>query len=244
MFAGPSYDDLFGHADDKRRKLALEFALDTRKFEIELYWKRAAYFWTLIAAAFAGYVAVSSRGASQPRQPLVLIASLGFAFSVAWYCVNRGSKYWQDNWEAHVDQLETSIMGPIYKTVLAPDSLRLWKLNGAYPFSVSKINQLLSLFTCCVWLLLLGISLSPVSFAPWAIRGPCLLVIAFLAAVGIGGRTANELKSPSPRVFTIRDPRRAALRLPKSPSEELLRSISQMTRPESTPLTSQPIGPD
>jgi hypothetical protein len=34
---------------------ALEHALDIRKFEIELYWKRASYFWTLIAAAFAAY---------------------------------------------------------------------------------------------------------------------------------------------------------------------------------------------
>ena len=30
---------------------ALEHALDIRKFEIELYWKRAAYVWAFIAAA-------------------------------------------------------------------------------------------------------------------------------------------------------------------------------------------------
>ncbi|MCC9001729.1 MAG: hypothetical protein LM549_03765, partial [Candidatus Competibacter sp.] len=51
------YKSDFGIYPKDRSKLesALEKALDIRKFEIELYWKRAAYFWTLIAAAFAGY---------------------------------------------------------------------------------------------------------------------------------------------------------------------------------------------
>lgn len=45
-------------SDSDKRKFALEHALDIRKFEIELYWKRATYFWTLIAATFAGYLSV------------------------------------------------------------------------------------------------------------------------------------------------------------------------------------------
>jgi hypothetical protein len=43
--------------DKEKSKKALDIALDTRKFEISLYWQRAAYFWALIAAAFAGYFA-------------------------------------------------------------------------------------------------------------------------------------------------------------------------------------------
>ena len=34
---------------------ALEIALDTRKFEIELYWKRTGYFVLFIGAIFVGY---------------------------------------------------------------------------------------------------------------------------------------------------------------------------------------------
>lgn len=34
---------------------ALKMALDTRKFEIELYWKRATYFWAFIALAFGAF---------------------------------------------------------------------------------------------------------------------------------------------------------------------------------------------
>ncbi|MGN6729091.1 MAG: RipA family octameric membrane protein [Rhodanobacteraceae bacterium] len=39
--------------DPNKVRAALDHALGIRKFEIELYWQRAAYFWALIAAAFA-----------------------------------------------------------------------------------------------------------------------------------------------------------------------------------------------
>ena len=47
------YSSLFEFEDDesKLREKALDLALDIRKFEIELYWKRAAYFWGFIGAA-------------------------------------------------------------------------------------------------------------------------------------------------------------------------------------------------
>lgn len=61
-----------------RTEKALELALDIRKFEIELYWKRATYFWTFIAAAFGGYAVIYTRGqgknawilSSRPRKVL------------------------------------------------------------------------------------------------------------------------------------------------------------------------------
>ena len=43
-------------SDETKKEKALDHALDIRKFEIELYWKRAAYFWTFIAATLAGYM--------------------------------------------------------------------------------------------------------------------------------------------------------------------------------------------
>ncbi|MEQ9567909.1 MAG: hypothetical protein RLN85_19225, partial [Pseudomonadales bacterium] len=47
---------------DFNKAEALKYALDIRKFEIDLYWKRAAYFWSLIAATFAGFFALASTG--------------------------------------------------------------------------------------------------------------------------------------------------------------------------------------
>lgn len=110
---GEYFKNFSGQPSDLQlRAEALKYALDIRKFEIELYWKRAAYFWTLIAAAFAGYFAL--RSAEKLREgPLFLVTCLGLVLSVAWYLVNRGSKFWQENWERHVDILEDEIIGPL-----------------------------------------------------------------------------------------------------------------------------------
>lgn len=146
---------------------ALERALDIRKFEIDLYWRRATYFWTFIAATLAGFVAIQASSTSSKTDLSVLLSSLGTVFSFGWLCVNRGSKHWQENWEYHVDMLEDSVQGPLYKVVLSrrrPSGRREWFvhiLTGPSAFSVSKINQLISLFVTLMWAGLLWYSLPP-----------------------------------------------------------------------------------
>jgi hypothetical protein len=144
---------------------ALKHALDIRKFEIDLYWKRATYFWLLNGAAFAGYFAAAN--ASNPhRDILFTIACVGLVLSFAWYFVNRGSRQWQDNWEYHVDMLEDCVTGPLYKTVLrASPSNALVKhaVTGAGNFSVSKINIIVSAFVIVIWVLLILNNLIPLS---------------------------------------------------------------------------------
>ena len=44
-----------GRADAAVLSDALTGALDIRKFEIDVYWRRAAYFWTLIEARTRSY---------------------------------------------------------------------------------------------------------------------------------------------------------------------------------------------
>lgn len=136
---------------------ALKVALDIRKFEIGLYWQRATYFWAFLALAVGGYFTLlvsKDPTRAEKGEGLLTISCLGIVFSVAWYCVNRASKFWQENWEKHVDLLEDAEVGPIYKTVLHDDDLRFWDLSGPYPFSVSKVNQLLSLFVVLLFALL------------------------------------------------------------------------------------------
>ncbi|MDK7224247.1 hypothetical protein QP468_13575, partial [Proteus mirabilis] len=105
------YYELFLGKEDA----ALEKALDIRKFEIELYWKRATYFWTFIGVTFAGFFAVQTSSSLNKQDISVVLSCLGIIFSWAWFCVNRGSKFWQENWEKHVDNLEDKIIGPLYK---------------------------------------------------------------------------------------------------------------------------------
>jgi hypothetical protein len=163
--------------DPEKRRLALERALDIRKFEIEHYWKRAAYFWTLIAAALTAYGVVQVASNVPEREHLaVLIGALGFVFSFAWVCVNRGSKRWQENWENHVDMLEDGVIGPLYKTIAgrppvgehvalgSPISRRAKHyLTGPSPFSVSKINQIVSVFVTALWIPMIARAVGPVS---------------------------------------------------------------------------------
>lgn len=60
-------------------KAAFTQVSDIRKFEIELYWKRANYFWALIAVAFAGYfAALSSDNIENKYFISIIIANIGF----------------------------------------------------------------------------------------------------------------------------------------------------------------------
>lgn len=143
-----------------RREKALEQAYEQRKFEIELYWKRAAYFWTFIGASFVGYAAFLT-GTKAHLTGALMMSQVGLVFSVAWYLVNRGSKYWQENWENHVSLLENDVTGPLYKMCAArdPDEARkedkwdhLW--ISPQPRSVSKINTIVSIYVVFIWIML------------------------------------------------------------------------------------------
>ncbi|MEQ0265890.1 hypothetical protein ABLV66_14375 [Klebsiella sp. CN_Kp073] len=146
----------------KQLKEAFEKASDIRKFEIELYWKRASYFWTLISVAFAGYFAVIG-SLKEPYQFLCswIIASIGLVFTISWLFANRGSKHWLENWENHIDLLEDNITGPLYKTVLVRskyDDFFERHITGPKDLSVSKINQWVAVFVSVTWFLMLVFS--------------------------------------------------------------------------------------
>ena len=154
-----------------KEKEALEQALDIRKFEINLYWKRAAYFWTFIGAALVGFLAVQSFDHNIRQEMSVLLSCLGVVFSYSWLLVNRGSKYWQENWEKHVDILEDKVTGPLYKTVLSRRELTslgeksMHLVTGPSAFSVSKVNQIISLYVFVLWITILVYSLLPFDLA-------------------------------------------------------------------------------
>jgi len=206
------YDDLF-KKDTKVLEKALEQAYQIRKFEIELYWKRATYFWTFIGAAFVGYAAffntTSNPVAQNPKREviIVLIACIGFVFSVAWHCVNKGSKFWQENWENHVELLEDEVFGPIYKTLAQrPDHSRLFPLSivdffvAPKPFSVSKVNQLVSTFMALIWGLILYSSVAPICFCgctvEWDKVIPVSLALMTCAGFWLAGKSHQGEHNP------------------------------------------------
>lgn len=138
---------------------ALEIALDTRKFEIELYWKRTGYFVLFTSAVFIGYYKTLQTdeliiGRYQKEWLLLLLSSLGFLLSLLWYMANRGSKFWQENWEAHIEELSTETGVPIFGIIKIHRDTKI-NFMGHYPFSVSRINQMVSLIITFVWVIML-----------------------------------------------------------------------------------------
>ncbi|MGJ5075505.1 RipA family octameric membrane protein [Bradyrhizobium oligotrophicum] len=124
----------------------LNRAYSLRSFEIEHYWKRATYFWGFQIAIFAAFgllwKAASNGGLSALT---VAFADLGFLTSIAHTISARGSKFWQQNWEKHIDMLEDRIEGRLHKTV--------WLHNGRASFSVSRVNVALTDCFVVFWLL-------------------------------------------------------------------------------------------
>lgn len=123
-------------------------AWSIRNFEIEMYWKRANYFWAFLASTFIGYFAlVNSENYRKfdrfNHVEIYFIVCIGFILSIAWILTNKGSKSWQRHWEIHVDLLEDNFTGPLYKTVYPTKT-----------YSVSKINEIVSFVFAMVWFLL------------------------------------------------------------------------------------------
>jgi energy-coupling factor transporter transmembrane protein EcfT len=134
---------------DQKKKI-LDLAADTRKFEIELFWKRSLFFWGFIGVAFISYAALYKNGENDLR---AIIASFGLVCSVAWTLQNRGSKYWHQAWEQKVVVVEAAVLGAELFSNEEPRKTNLFW--GGRRYSVSGLAIALSDFTVIIWLTLL-----------------------------------------------------------------------------------------
>lgn len=174
---------------------ALNNAIQNRKLEIELYWKRAAHFWVFIGLVWAAWgltlkemdvFSVTPACLSHLQISfLVAISSVGLFLSYAWILVNKGSKFWQENWEHQIHYLEDSVIGKSYKLILSEldkekenDSSVNTKLNSTKSgcsnktnkietehdthivkqtcYSVTQINMLIAKYNFVLWCLIFG----------------------------------------------------------------------------------------
>jgi len=181
-------------SEDKKIREAYDKAHDIRKFEIEMYWRRSAYLWTLQGAALAGLALILTQGtfnvdclppASKTTENcrldliklvvIVAIWSFGTFTAYVWLLLLRGAKFWQNNWERHVDFLEKGVSGQLYKTY------PVTKFEA--PYSVSRLNELMAGFTLLMWILIgiitVTIILEPGSLLTIAL--PVFFALLFLA---------------------------------------------------------------
>lgn len=189
-------------SEKKKKKRALHYAHDIRKFEIDLYWKRSAYFWAFNALAIAGYGTLLVQDSKNEFEHLTfLLSNVGVVASVAWFLANKGSKHWQEQWETHIERLENDITGALYKKTFKRDpecrsqSEKSW-ITDSGRFSVSKINQMGSVHVTIVWIVLLAESfpwkLFYLTVDSWKYVVFILLTIPTLLALLWCGRTRNK----------------------------------------------------
>jgi len=74
--------------------------------------------------------------------------------SVIWFFVNKGSKYWQENWEKNIEFLTMRYGTPIYGLVKVPQ-YPPYKLLKSFPYSVSKLNKTVSIVISLAWLFII-----------------------------------------------------------------------------------------
>ncbi|WP_164606231.1 hypothetical protein [Rhodopseudomonas sp. BR0M22] len=137
--------DVDPRKETSKLEIALNRAYEQRSFEIEHLWKRGAFFWAFQAAIFTASGLLWQHSGSQRNQAMLLaLAALGLLTAFANSLVVRGSKFWQNNWEKHIDMLENAVEGRLYKTI--------WLRNGGLSFSVSGLGKVLADFFSCFWL--------------------------------------------------------------------------------------------
>ena len=188
LFGDPN-DRSFNSAeiDDDRIREALTIAHDIRKFEIELYWRRALYFWGFNIAIFAG-IGVLMEPDCCGDGPLSQITAIGLSLlglfiSIAWFFMSRGAKAWQENWEQHVLFLEDHVTGGLLKT---------WLGNQTRFFSVTRINQSVIFVIGGFWFLLAEMLIATMIWPEWALvvwSLPAPSSLAFLLPALVAGTT-------------------------------------------------------
>ena len=177
-----------------------EIALQTRNFEIEMFWKRSNYFLVLNTAIAVGFVSLIKEGGYINVDVLsytyaLFFCFIGWAVCIAWTKVNLGSKFWQSYWEELLtnlsDDMGLDYFAKSYKNNnrvmnnLRDTKHKLWERYYNHSVlekpSVSKWMTALSFFFLCVWFvagLIISYAICWVFFLVWIISaslGTCLM---------------------------------------------------------------------
>ena len=82
---------------------AFKIALETRNFEINLFWQRSNYFLILNAGLAGIFFGIKDNLYS------IIFSIFGIIASFLWFRVNLGSKFWQSRWEYRLALKEKEI---------------------------------------------------------------------------------------------------------------------------------------
>jgi hypothetical protein len=169
----------------KARRHAIRRVQEDRRAEIALYWTRSNYFWTITGVALTGYFVAESSRKPLGHDLLLGLACMGMVFSVAWYCVNRGSYMYQINCDRQLMLLENKVAFPATRLRLAPEKYSWWCLWRPYGYSVVRVSVILSGATVVAWALLVFRNTSLIIYPKFQPFGVCLNAIVILVATSV-----------------------------------------------------------
>ena len=183
---------------------ALERAHELRKFEIANYWRRSTYFWGFQLVAFTALALSRTDGEFDPLV-VIGIAMLGTLAATTAVLSARGSKFWQENWEMHVDLLEDEVEGLLHKTALVKRHLS---------YSVSRVNERFLQIIAVGWIVIFIIAAADLLALDWPVvryaLEPKYQVGGVAAAIGAGiiwltWRTKSQLRGRAFRRCDMED---------------------------------------
>ena len=147
---------------------AFETANDCRKFETEHFWQRGTYYWAFILASFTAHFTCLGNFTKEqaidfneiksfPWLSLLILAVTAFFcffFSWSWVIVNKGSRFWQKNWERHIDNLEGKNVGHLFNVIMNENNKSYCSPNifscKPYRYSLAKSTQMTGIFLMVV----------------------------------------------------------------------------------------------
>lgn len=171
--------------EEEVRERRFDVALATRQFEIDMFWKRSLFFWGFIGAAFIAIATLNG-------MPVVslLVAGFGMVCALAWTLVNRGSKYWQEQWESKIEAIEDGVTGPLFRKRERPQDKGWWLSGRAY--SVSRLAIAVSDYVFLTWVaLFINFSWAALAVEPtigMRIFGLLLICIVSVGYLGVMAR--------------------------------------------------------
>ncbi|MNB76754.1 hypothetical protein D3C75_234250 [compost metagenome] len=138
--------------DRVRIKEAFEKTHHIREYEINLYWSRLNYLWTITAVLFASWGVILNSminpedgHAINDLQYLTvfLISMFGLALTIVSKFITKAGKHWQQVWEYHLTLLEPFQSGQLY-------GLKFKSGNKIAP-SISRSVSLFHIFLLIMW---------------------------------------------------------------------------------------------
>ncbi|WP_312242583.1 hypothetical protein [Pantoea sp.] len=136
-------------SDLDRLKEAYNRSHEIRRADSDLYWKRAAWLWTLNAVLFAAWgILVSSLSSAGVEDVLAdfysisVISFLGLLFTIISSFIMAAGKYRQKVWEYHIDNLESFFSGRLYSLHFASEHQQ---------FSISQLIEITYLICALLW---------------------------------------------------------------------------------------------